>query len=109
MFEALYDRISLLWAWQWPTANGEVTEVVAERLLRHGNKGDTFRLSVTYKFSIGSDGPYTGESFWSLSFCTVRRVRAARHKIHKRQHVLVRYRADDPSVDTLHPGIWQDL
>jgi hypothetical protein len=108
MFEVLCDKISLLWVRRWPTVSGEVTEILAERL-SHGNKGDTLRLSVAYKFSVGSDGPYTGEDFWRPIFCTVRRVRGARRKIHVRQRVLIRYRADDPSVNTLHPQVWRNL
>jgi hypothetical protein len=73
MFESLYDKISFLWVWQWPTANGEVTEVLAERL-SHGNKGDTFRLSVTYKFSVGSDEPLHWRKFLAANvlFCAAR-------------------------------------
>lgn len=108
MFEDLYDELSRLWSWRWPTAYGEATAVDVERL-RHSRGSDTLRLSVTYKFFVGSDGPYTGESFWAPAFFRKRRVAAARHKIHIRQRVLVRYRVDDASVNQLDSSIWRKL
>lgn len=106
MFDDLYDALSTLWSWSWPTANGEATVVEVERL-RRGRNGDTLRLCVAYEFSVGNDGPYTGESFWAPIFFGNRRVVAARHKIHVRQRVLVRYRADDPSVNRLDRSVWE--
>jgi len=108
VFEVLYDAVSFLWSWRWPTVDGRVTEVLVERL-RHSRNPDTLRLSVTYEFSVGADGPYTGESFWAPAFCRNRRVTAARHKIHGHQHVLVRYRADDPSVNRVDQSAWEGL
>ncbi len=108
MFEDLYDAVSFLWSWSWPVVDGRITEVLVERI-RHNRNPDTFRLSVTYEFSIGADGPYTGESFWAPAFCRNRRVVAARHKIHARQRVVVRYRADDPSVNRLDRSAWDGL
>ncbi len=63
MFNDLYDAISLLWSWRWPVAEGEVTAVDIERM-RHDRNSDTARLAVAYEFSVGDDGPYTGECFW---------------------------------------------
>jgi len=108
MFEDLYDAVSFLWSWTWPTVDGNVTEVLVERI-KHNRNPDTFRLSVTYEFSVGADGPYTGESFWAPAFCRNRRVTAARHKIHNHQRVLVRYRRDDPSVNNLDRSAWEGL
>ena len=76
---------------------------------RHSRGRDTLRLSVTYKFFVGNDGPFTGESFLGTSILPQWRVVAARHKIHIRQRVPVRYRADDRSVNRLDRSVWQQL
>jgi hypothetical protein len=102
MFEDLYDRISMLWSPLWPVADGVVTEVISERL---GRERERARLAVAYEFSVGSDGPYTGECFWTPAFFPLRRVSSARRKLHKRVRVRVRYRPDDPSVNTLDGGV----
>lgn len=108
MLGDLYEALSMLWSWSWPTASGEATVVEVERLRRTRDR-DTLRLCVTYKFFVGSDGPYTGESCWAPAFFRNKRVLAARHKMHIRQHVLVRYRSDDPSVNKLDRSVWQEL
>ena len=74
MFEDLYDALSYLWSWNWPTAQGQITEVLIERV-RHTRGGETVRLSVTYQFSVGTDGPFTGESFWAPAFFRRRQYR----------------------------------
>jgi hypothetical protein len=102
MFQDLYDEVSLLWSRLWPVADGMVTEVVSERL---GRDQERIRLAVAYEFSIGDDGPYTGESFWTPAFCQLRRVADARKRIRKRQRIQVRYRSSDPSVNTLNGGV----
>jgi hypothetical protein len=103
MFDDLYDTISFLWSWRWPTVDGEVTAVDVE-LVKDG-----YRLSVAYQFSIRGDGPYTGESIWAPSISRNSRVRAAADKIHVRDPVLVRYRLDDPSVNRLDSTFWRGL
>ena len=108
MFEDLYDRISLLFSWRWPEAVGEVTAVDVERV-ESSEGSDRFRLAVAYKFSVGIDGPYTGESFWEPAFRGKTRVVAARHKIRVHDQVAVRYRPDDPSVSRLDRRAWQNL
>lgn len=110
MFENLYDKISTLWSWRWPETVGEVTAVDVERV-HDPEGGETLRLAVAYKFSIGDDGPYTGESFWQPLFpqFSKKRVLAARHNVLVHQQVLVRYRADDPSVSKLDRCVWQNL
>ncbi len=89
MFEDLYDEISLLWSRFWPVADGIVTEVISERL---GHDQQRIRLAVAYEFSVGEDGPYTGESFWTPAFCQLRRVANARKRIRKGQKIRIRYR-----------------
>lgn len=106
MFEDLYDTISRLWSRRWPKVTGEITAVDVERI--HGNHR-ALRLAVAYKFSVNGDGPYTGESFWSPSFFVNRRVLAARRKFRVGHPVFVRYRSDDPSVNTLDGSVWQKL
>jgi hypothetical protein len=108
MFEELYDTISRLFSWRWPEAMGEVTAVDVERVPEYNNN-ETFRLAVAYKFSVGIDGPYTGESFWQAAFFARRRVVTARRKIRIHQPVIVRYRPDDPSVNTLDRRAWESL
>jgi hypothetical protein len=103
MFGDLYDALSLLWSWRWPVANGHVTAVDVERI-RVNNRHEA-RLAVAYEFLVGDDGPYTGESFWKPAFFSVKRVAAARRKVRIRNRVTVRYRPDDPSVNTLDHGV----
>lgn len=100
MFADLYDAVSLLWSRRWPLANGQVTAVDVEQI-RHSNGGYDARLAVAYEFSVGTDGPYTGECFWRPAFFSVRRVASARRKVRRGRLVSVRYRSDDPSVNTL--------
>lgn len=103
MFGDLYDAISLLWAWCWPVAHGQITAVDIERIRRdHTYEA---RLAVAYEFSVGDDGPYTGESFWKPMFFSVKRVAAARRRIRIRGRVTVRFRPDDPSVNTIDGGV----
>ncbi len=102
MFEDLYDRISIFWSRRWPVADGIVTEVISERL---GRDRDRARLAVAYEFSVGGDGPYTGECFWTPAFFPLRRVSYARKRLRKSKRVRVRYRPDDPSVNTLDGGL----
>jgi hypothetical protein len=101
MPEDLYDRISMLWSRRW-LAEGKVTEVISERL---GTDRKRARLAIAYEFSIGRNGPYTGESFWTPAFFPLRRVSSARRKLRKRAPARVRYRPDDPSVNTLEGGV----
>jgi hypothetical protein len=102
MFDDLFDGLSLFWSGLWPVADGTITEVISERL---GRNRDRARLAVAYEFSVGEDGPYTGECFWTPAICELKRVASARRRVHKRQRVRVRYRPDDPSVNTLDGGV----
>ena len=104
MFNDLYDALSYLWSWRWPIAQGEITAVDVERI-RRGND-TTYRLAIAYEFSLGADGPYTGESFWRPAFLAKRRVQSTARKFHRRQSVRVRYRPDDPSVNCLDRTVW---
>jgi Protein of unknown function (DUF3592) len=104
----LYDAISLLWSWRWPEIPGEITAVDVDRV--QDSEGiETFRLAVAYKFSIGNDGPYTGESFWHPTVSSKKRVFSARDNVRVNQKVNVRYRPDDPSVNKLDRSVWQGL
>jgi hypothetical protein len=107
VLDELYDSISRLWSWTWPQTTGEITAVDIERIKRYGE--DSLRLAVAYKFSINSDGPYTGESFWQPAFCLKRRIIHARRKLRVHQRVVVRYRADDPSVSKLDRSLWKGI
>jgi|SRR5450631_1294390 Protein of unknown function (DUF3592) len=109
MFEDLYDTISRLWSRRWPEAKGEVTAVAVERTGTSPRDRGHLRLAVAYKFSVNGDDAYTGEAFWSPAFRFSRAVLAARRKIRVGHAVLVRYRPDDPSVNTLDRRVWKRL
>ena len=85
---------------------GEVTAVDVERI-RHG-RSTTLRLAVSYKFSIDSDGPYTGESFWQPSIFAARRIQRALNQVRVHKRVKVRYRPDDPSISKLDSRAWHE-
>jgi hypothetical protein len=108
VFDDLYDVVSFLWSWRWPETHGQVTAVDVEKI-KDSEGIETFRLAVAYKFSIGADGPYTGESFWQPTFFPKSRVLAARRNIRVHQQVAVRYRTDDPSVNKLDRRVWESL
>lgn len=106
MFEALWDELSRLGSWRWPVAQGEVTYAELEEF-SGGDGGAELRLSVTYKFSIGADGPYTGEAFWQprWSWNGLEKLQDALKEMHIGRPVGVRYKPNDPSVNQLHGGI----
>jgi hypothetical protein len=107
MFNDLYDALSFAWSWSWPRANGEVTAIDIERGRDSGR--ETLRLGVAYKFCVGEDGPYTGESFWAPNYFVKKRVIAARRKLRVGEIVSVRYRADNPSINKVDRRVWQEL
>lgn len=98
MLSELYDSISLLFWRRWPTVEAVITAVN----MRTGREP---RLIVAYEFSVGNDGPYTGEASWpalpgdSDASCISDRLRVG-------QPVTVRYRPDDPSVNTVDHMLW---
>jgi hypothetical protein len=109
MFEDLYDSVRMLFSWWWPTADAEISEVTIERV---GDPTDNrLRLSVCYKFYVGDDGPYTGESFWQpkFTFRLVAQMRDARRTMRQKHRVPVRYRADDPSQNRLGREAWRGV
>jgi uncharacterized protein DUF3592 len=106
MLNDLYDMISQMFSWRWPTAQGEITALDLETVVRRrGN--NNLRLAVAYKFSVGDDGPYTGESSWEPFWSED--VLAARNSLQVGQSVTVRYRPKGPSVSTLDRRVWRDL
>ena len=104
MLNDLFDAFSYLWSWRWPVADGQVTAVDIERIGEGRNK--IFRLAVAYEFSLGEDGPYTGESFWQPAFLAKTRVQNTARRFHLRQQVAIRYRPDDPSINRLDRSVW---
>jgi hypothetical protein len=108
MFEDLRDSVSFLWSWRWPYTEDQVTAADIERIKRSRGVA-RIRLAIAYEFSVGDDGPYTGESFWEPLFFPRKRVAAARHKFHLRRSVIVHYRVDDPSVNRLDRSVWKGL
>jgi hypothetical protein len=85
-------------------ADGKITAIDTERVA-HLKGQDTARLAVAYEFSVDTDGPFTGESFWTPAFFSFHRAAKARRKLHIHQQVRVRYRPDDHSVNTLDGGV----
>ena len=104
MFNDLFDALSYLWSWRWPATNGEITAVDIEQIGE--GRAKTFRLAVAFKFSLGTDGPYTGESFWRPAFFAKRRVQKTARRFHRHQQVAIRYRPDDPSISRLDRRVW---
>ncbi len=86
---------------------GKVTAVCIERI--RDNRRDHYQLAVAFKFSIGGDGPYTGESFWKPGYLEKRRVIAARKKVRLGQPVPVCYRSDDGSVNMIDRRAWKKI
>ena len=105
MLRELYDRLSVLCSWRWATATGEVTGTAIEP----GSYRGGIKLTVFYKFIVDNDGLYTGESFWEPFLPENERVRAAEQKVPVGQIVVVRYRADDPSVSRIDSSVWRNL
>lgn len=106
MFSDLYDSISLLFSWRWPKAEGVITAVDL-RSSRHSQRGTSdLRLVVLYEFSVGGDGPYTGETICSRWFGETD-VMNIGDKLAIGRRVTVRYRPGDPSVNKLDRSVWQ--
>ena|SRR6516164_7132806 len=108
MFEDLRDSVSMLWSWRWRRARGSVTEAIVERIDR-GRNLVTYRLAVAYKFSVGDDGPYTGEGLWNPAFCAKRRALQARRNVRSGHWITVRFRPDDPSVNRPDAEFWKSI
>jgi Protein of unknown function (DUF3592) len=102
----LYDKVTLLFSWRWPTVEGDITSVDLDAVSA-GRRGDRVRLAVAYKFCVGRDGPYTGEYYWDPRSSA--NVLAAKNTLRVGQSVTVRYRPDDPSVSTLADDFWPGL
>ena len=99
MFSDLRDSISLLFYWQWPRAEGEITAV-------HIVSGSG-KFLLDYRFSLG-DGSYAGEAG-----CPVWHAGTGAINIQDRfpigHAVTVRYRRDNPSINKLDRSVWEDL
>src|SRR5262245_53554421 len=97
MLADLYDYVSLLFSC-WPTVEARITAV-------------NFRyeegLFVLYEFSIGDDGPYTGESRFLRR--SSNDAVDMREKWKVGQPIGGRYGRDDPSVNRMDPGRLRDF
>jgi hypothetical protein len=106
MFEGLLDFLSSLWSGSWPEAIGEITDVGTARV--RTRYGYFLQLIVSYKFSIGDDGPYTGEDYWqAYPFGSNRQVIRARQRFRTGDLVVVRYRKADPSTNKIDRSVWE--
>ena len=106
VFEELDDSLSKLLSSRWPTAEGEVT---AASVKRDAGEDVTYDVEVSYKFSVGKDGPYVGIAVWTGALSNEQRAKDAEHALHAGRPVLVRYRPDDPSVNALDRSVWDQL
>ncbi len=106
MFEDVYDSISKIFSSRWPNCEGEITAIDVDVVPRHEQRGSAegLRLAVAYKFSLGEDGPYTGEYFWDPG--SAESVLDAKEQLKVGQSATVRYRRDKPSVSTLDTQSW---
>ena len=104
MIRDLYDKFSYVFSWRWPVADGEITAVG----VRYDELTKTNRLAVTFRFVVGTDGPYTGELLSPLSVPRTDIVDITQ-QFRIGSSVRVRYRVDDPSVNRLDRMVWQNL
>ena len=98
MLSDLYNYVSLLFSWRWPKAEGTITSAQIQRVRE-------LRVVIEYKFNLGADGPYTGESsqrFLSMELDCV----DITERFRPGAPVTIRYRPDDPSVSTLDRDCW---
>jgi len=102
MFDELRNALSYLWSWRQPEATGEVTSVTVDTV--PDLDGEYLRLAVAFKFFVGEDGPYTGQSFWTP--VSRDRALAARERFHVHDEIAVRYRPNDPSENKIAPSVW---
>ena len=102
MFSDLYDSSSLLFSRSWPEAEGVITAGGVRAADRDG-----YYLVVEYKFSVGDDGPYTGESKCPLAY--VGDATQLNEKVHVGEPITIRYRRDNLSVNKLENRMWEDF
>lgn len=107
MFRNLYDYISLLFSWRWPKAEGVITAVDLRAAANGDGGANRLRLVIVFKFCLGDDGPYTGESL-SPYLSNIDLV-DVNQQLRTGRPVAVRYRPDDPSVNRLDLSVWQDF
>jgi len=101
MLKNLYDDLSLMFYRRWPKVEGKITAVD----ICPGTEPD---VVIVYEFSVGDDGPYTGESSPPYSFDGTT-VMDIERTLSVGKSVWIRYRLDDPSVNKLDPSFWEDL
>jgi hypothetical protein len=100
VFEDVFDWISKMFSWRWPTVEGVITAIGTDPVPR-----GEMRLTISYEFSVAGDGPYTGEYHCGAQFFPAVNISEDNTLLGKA--VTVRYRPDDPSVNTLDPAQWQ--
>lgn len=70
--------------------------------------GKGLHVRIAYEFSVGTDGPYTGESCCPTSFGGTD-VMDVNGKFNIGGSIAVRYKRTDPSVNKVDPSYWKDL
>lgn len=101
MFSDLYDKISLLFSRGWPKAEGVITAIGA-KAVREG-----YVLVVEYKFCVGDDGPYTGESECPIAY--VGDMTQLNETLRVGEATAIRYRRDNPSVNRVDWSMWESI
>lgn len=105
MFEELREGVSKLFSWRWPSCDGVIVSVdtQAGSVSRYGGG---LVLVIGYEF-LAKNAHYSGEYFWEPASPAA--VLAARDQLKIGQPLSVRYRPDDPNVNVLDPGIFDDF
>ena len=106
MIDEIRSLILRLWPWGWATAEGDVTAVGFHRS-RRIDTADEVELVVTYKFSIGGDGPYTGLRRWTSTHYLISDIVGARQEYREGGNVTVQYRKNNPMVNKLKVNHWR--
>lgn len=111
MFDDLFGYVTSLFSWRWPVAQGVVTNVEVMFVPSRFKPGRSVpKVEVAYTFSVGDDGPYTGETIWTLYWtASPKLISSIQNEFGVNKPVTVRYLPKDPSVNKLDRSTWQDF
>jgi hypothetical protein len=102
VFGDLYDKLSMIFSWRWPTAEGVITAVRVDPC-RQG-----LQVVLDYEFALDDGQPYTGESS-APSWVRGSKLINVHETFRVGNAVTVRYRTSDPSVNRLDGRVWRDF
>jgi len=105
MFDELAEGFSRLFSWRWPSCEGRIVAVDVQK--GSGSRyGGGLVLAIGYEFPATNKN-YSCEYFWEPASPAL--ALAAKEQLKIGQSVTVRYRLDDPNVNTLDRRIFDDL